>query len=230
MPTLQTVGAFFIIMLGKIANFFFGPRNAQKHALVVFSPTQSFKGEANIVSALFKEGLTVYHLRRPRWSAQQITTWVKSIPEDLRERVVLHQHPELVARLGVAGFCAESPKSLPPKSLDCGVRMAICQSYDDLLEVRKQCAAVLLGPLFLSGHRDLTVPARTPEELVATVAYFRKYFPNSSLRIFAYGGVNCAKSVRACRDLGCFDGFASMSGIWNDDEPIENFKKLCKQW
>ncbi|MCR5184039.1 MAG: hypothetical protein K6B46_04985 [Opitutales bacterium] len=217
-------------MLGKIAKFLFGPREAQKNAVLVFSPTQAFKGESKIVSALFREGLTFYHLRRPRWNAQQITAWVKSLPESLRERVILHQHPELVARLGLAGFCADSVGDLPSSAVDCGLRMAVCRSYDDICTARRQCAAVLVGPLFLNESRDKTVPARTAEELAATVLYFRKKFPSSPLQIFAYGGVNSSSAVAACRELACFNGFASMSGIWNDGEAIDNFKKLCKQW
>lgn len=198
--------------------------------MVVFSPTTEFKGEAKIVAALFREGLTFYHLRRPRWSQKNLVNWLKNIPEEWRGRIVLHQFPEMAGTLGVAGFCAESPSRLPSKSLDCGLRMAVCRGYEDILEVRKQCDAVLLGPVFLNENRDLTVPARTPEEFAATAAYFRKKFPNSPVKLLAYGGINNAASVRAASAFKCFDGFASMSGVWNEGDPVENFRKLCKNW
>jgi thiamine-phosphate pyrophosphorylase len=71
--------------------------------LVVISPEHDDPRESAVLGALFAAGLERYHVRKPHWPVTRLETWLRALPEDRRSRLVLHQHHELVATLGLGG-------------------------------------------------------------------------------------------------------------------------------
>ena len=211
-------------MFEKVVGFLSG-KKTRTDCSVVLSPTGNVKGEAKIVCELFKNGLGLYHLRKPRWTREKFAEWLKQIPKEFRARIVVHQFPELVEKFGLGGFHLGIGVSVPGNFTE--TLSAQCASYADIEQVAPACRYVLLGPIFPSGNRDLTVPARTPAEFAAALSYWRK--KGGRAKVFAFGGVN-AGNIKTCKKLG-FDGFATVSAIWDsEDGPVKAFKALRKKW
>jgi thiamine-phosphate pyrophosphorylase len=71
--------------------------------LVVISPEDRDGREIDVLGALLAAGLERYHVRKPRWSASELASWLGRLPDGWRPRIVLHQHHELVERFGLGG-------------------------------------------------------------------------------------------------------------------------------
>lgn len=211
-------------VLKAVSELFFPSRETAP--VVVLSPAGNLKNEADAVRALFERGLSEYHLRRPRWNADKVAAWLRAIPAEFRSRVVLHQCPELVKKFGLLGFHVSAdaafPADLPREKIS-----VQCREYADLEKLGGACRRVMLGPVFPRADRDLTVPARTPAEYGAIVAYARRR--GFSAPIFAFGGV-AADNVRLCRKLG-FDGVAAVGSVWESgSDPVSAFRALRRKW
>lgn len=71
--------------------------------LVVISPERFEPREVTVLEGLFAAGLERYHVRKPAVSASELHAWTLALPASWRPRLVLHQHHELVAQLGLGG-------------------------------------------------------------------------------------------------------------------------------
>lgn len=214
-------------VLDRVVGLFAGKKRSAK-MIVVLSPTGTVKDEQKIVCELFRAGLQVYHLRKPRWSQEKITEWVNSLPHEYRSRIVLHQFPKLVSRLELGGFHL-SP-DMPEPGDEAGELSAQCASYSDIVRIGGDCRYVMLGPIFRpagTDSRPSLPPARTPQEYAAIVKYWHQN--GGDAKVFAFGRIH-AGNVHLCKKLG-FDGIAVVSAIWNaKTDPVKAFKALCKKW
>lgn len=71
--------------------------------VVVVSPERIEPRETAVLDGLFAAGLPRYHVRKPGASAAELEAWLDSLPAAWRPQLVLHQHHELVGRLGLGG-------------------------------------------------------------------------------------------------------------------------------
>jgi len=69
--------------------------------LIVISNPDFIKAEANIVNALFEEGLRFFHLRKPDASLNDIDQLLKQINPSFYERIALHQHHLTAGSYGI---------------------------------------------------------------------------------------------------------------------------------
>ncbi|MDJ1486203.1 thiamine phosphate synthase [Cytophagaceae bacterium YF14B1] len=69
--------------------------------LIVLSSPEAIEKEAQIVNALFEEGLSVFHCRKPQWSADQVVELIQGIALPYRSQITIHQHHELAKELGL---------------------------------------------------------------------------------------------------------------------------------
>lgn len=194
----------------------------------VFSPLDEAPNEEKIIPQLFDAGLTTFFLRRPRWQLPRYKAWLEALPADIRSRVVIPQFPQLVKKLGLAGFLASSiSKPVSPNSA--GEIFAQCGSYQTLCDAASFGAKnFLIGPVFHGANYDITIPHRTIGEFSAIVNYWRKHGGNASAKMLALGGIN-KKNVYACRQAG-FDGFAVGGSVWFAPDPVAAFKELVEKW
>ncbi len=207
----------------KVASLF-SRRSNVSAGIVVFSPTEGLRDEAKLVTELFKNGLSEYHVRKPHWRRGRFVQFIKAVPEQFRGRLVLHQHPELVKTHGLRGFhlLAQGASGVPT---DYEGHLSVqCGHYFDVEKFGKRSGSVFLGPVFPRKVRDGTT--RTLEEFSAIISYCRKR--GFGEKFFAFGGIT-AKNVNQCKRLG-FDGCALVSAIWESSDPVEAFKEIKKAW
>src|ERR1019366_6317677 len=146
-------------------------------------------------------GLERYHVRKPSWTGRELEAWLLGLPASWRPLLVLHQHGELVAELGLGGWHdRDQGGGCPPGALS--------RSCHDILSLRRHMAGgyrqILFGPVFAS----LTKPGHAPgadfpwQELRALLGAQRP----GPCRVLAVDGIT-AERLGRCRDLG-FDGAA----------------------
>lgn len=208
-----------------------GDAGAHSARFVVMSPLNERAGERKIILRLLDAGLSEYHLRRPQWSMQRCREWLEALPAEARSRIVLHQHPRLVRKHGLAGFHfdASEKRAFPPAGgvAGAGEISAQCGDFQSMLEVGKYCRRIVLGPVFPPEKYDVTVPRRTLGEYAATAAYWRAHVGGGA-QVLAFGGIN-ASNVRECRKAG-FDGVVVVGAVWNAPDPVAAFKTLMRKW
>lgn len=210
-------------VLEKVACLFSAKK--MSGTFIVLSPTKSLRNEAKIVCSLFEQGLEWYHLRKPRWTAERVQSWIKSIPKAYRSRIVLHQFPELVEKFSLGGFHVQAGTDFP----ECvpATKISVqCREYADLEKLGNRYS-VLLGPIFPRDDRDLTTPTRTWQEFAAILAYWRKHGGNN--KIYAFGGIS-EQNIKICKKAG-FDGIAVVGAVWESARtPTEAFRQLSQKW
>lgn len=70
--------------------------------MIVISPPQQMPGEQKWIHALFKEGLSLLHVRKPGMDRELMQQWLEGIDPAFRDRLVLHQHHDLARELGIS--------------------------------------------------------------------------------------------------------------------------------
>ena len=71
--------------------------------LIVISSSRTVESETEIVTEFFESGLQTYHLRKQRYSRLKTKKFIKSIPEQFHNRIVLHYHHTLAAKFKLRG-------------------------------------------------------------------------------------------------------------------------------
>lgn len=193
--------------------------------IVVISPEGDDPGEPAAVSGLFAAGLERYHVRKPRWEAPRIAAWLESFPPEQRRRMILHQHHELAAPLGLGG-CHWRDDGITPRLSAGRTSFSSCAVHclEGLSEVLGRFGAALLSPVFPSlskpgyGPGQGLAPERIRERLATRTEAERRTL------VYALGGVTEANAP-ACGRMG-FDGVAVMGTVWGSEDPVRAFLRI----
>ncbi|MBQ8445460.1 MAG: thiamine phosphate synthase [Opitutales bacterium] len=194
--------------------------------IAVMSPMKERNDDHGILFKLFENGLSVYHLRRPHWSASRCCSWIERVPVKWRSRIVVHQYPYLVRKYNLGGFHQSADGALPGVSGISGKISAQCEDFSDIQKIGNRCRRVMLGPVFPPEKYDVTVPRRTLGEYAAIAAYWRKQ--GGQAEVFAFGGVS-SDNIRLCREAG-FDGVVVVGAVWDTSDPVKAYKQLVRKW
>ncbi len=203
--------------------------------LVVLSPAVAAPREPAVLAALFAAGLERYHVRKPGWTFAELAMWLRALPWAWRPRLVLHQHHELVAELGLGGrhWRDENGSAgvAPAQTLNVGETPAVpgftSRSCHDLAAVRAalgQYDSVFFGPVFSSISKPGHGPRDDLDANELTMVLSRRTCARRRTTILALGGITPENAPR-CRALG-FDGVAVLGAIWQAADPVRAFAEL----
>ena len=78
--------------------------------IVLISPETDIPNEIEILTKLFQEGLGYYHLRKPQKDNVAYRTYLNSIESCYHNRIVLHQHHELINEYNLKGIHFQEQK------------------------------------------------------------------------------------------------------------------------
>jgi len=178
-----------------------------------------------VLEDLFAAGLERYHVRKPNWSRDQLQAWLRVLPVAWRPHVVLHQHHELVALLGLGGRHWRDDATAPPAPTAEGkLTSRSCHELATLREAFGHYDVVLFAPVFPS----LSKPGHGPrdnlsfDELSSLLA--NRTAAERGTHVLALGGITAVTAPRALA-LG-FDGVAALGSIWQADDPVRAFAEL----
>ncbi len=165
--------------------------------------------DANKIRHLLDAGFDRVHIRKPEWTAEQVSSLLDEIGPDYHEKITLHQTPELISERGYrVGFQLNSRHGLAPAGSV--VVSKSCHSVEEATDASgdPRIAYQTLSPIYDSISKEGYVSAFNPEDLSDLP-------PNT----IALGGVT-PKHFENLRSLG-FAGAAMLGYVWKclENEP-----------
>jgi thiamine-phosphate pyrophosphorylase len=186
--------------------------------------------EINTIHSLFENGLELLHIRKPDFSAAEMRSFLSEIKSDLRGHLVLHSHHHLASVFGINRIhFSESERkktvTLFGKSAfetykTKGFHLsASVHSIEDFNALNNTFEYAFLSPIF---------PSISKEDYSSKIDFFEaiKERTNHATKLIAVGGIE-SKNAEQALENG-FDNVALLGTIWNQNNPIENFKSCQK--
>jgi thiamine-phosphate pyrophosphorylase len=193
--------------------------------LVVLSPPTAVPREVAVLPALFTAGLEHYHVRKPGWSLADTTAWLRTLPVEWHGRIMLHQHHELVAPLGLAGCHWRDDASAPVHPpTGAGRSSRSCHELAGLRTALGRYDSAFFGPIFPSISKPGYGPPANFDARELTALLSGRTAAERRTTVFALGGVTPDNAAR-CVGLG-FDGVAVLGAIWQATDPVRSFGQL----
>lgn len=201
--------------------------------IIVMSDTKDIDNEHQIINEMFDNGLEIFHIRKPKYSTQDLRTYIEKIDKKFRNRVVIHHHHELSVPLKLKGihlterhrrknffrswFLMQWIKFRRPDI----IVSASYHSPNSLLKNNPGYSYIFLSPIFDSiskiGYKN------TFNEDSLEVALRKTKF-----NVIALGGVDYSK-LEKVKQFG-FRGFALVGSVWHAADPVAEFKRVNDKW
>lgn len=186
--------------------------------LIVVSAETIFEGETAIVNQLFENGLNRFHLRKPGLSFNEQKDWLTEIKSEYLNRIVLHDHYELMHHFPVKGIHVNARSGDTLKGLS-----KSCHSLEELTSLQ-DFEYVFLSPIFDSISKQGYTAQFEMDKLNTELN------KEHSFEVIALGGID-ANNIDTCRSIG-FDGVAVLGAVWKSGNPLEAFltiKEKCQK-
>ncbi|MCS6991693.1 MAG: thiamine phosphate synthase [Chitinophagales bacterium] len=205
-------------------------------SLIVISSPDGLEQEAELVNEMFRNGLQLFHLRKPRFSTRRLASYLQQIHPAYHNKVVIHTHHELCLRFPLRGVHLNHRHKKrgalkqwlllkylqfrkPKLTVSTGLH-----SLSDLDWNQKKFSYVFLSPVFESvskvGYKS------TFNEVT-----LREHLPRLPYDVIALGGIT-EENILKTYDMG-FAGAAVLGRIWKSDDPVGTFKMIrekCQQF
>ena len=180
--------------------------------IIIISNATALKNEATHINELFKQGMQLFHLRKPDYTLEQMEELLKNIESQYYPNIVLHQHHELAEKYNLKRihFPEHKRKSTSEAELLNWKKkgFTLSTSIHDL-EEHKSLSEVFdyafYGPVFESISKPDYKPKSN--EIPKLKQEERK------VKIIAIGGVDADK-IMQLQEAG-FDGAALLGAVWN---------------
>jgi thiamine-phosphate pyrophosphorylase len=195
--------------------------------VLISSPGRN-KGEPEMVTAMFEAGLDCFHLKKPKYSNEQIIEYLNRIPIEFHPKIFLHSNYRLAIKFKVAGIHLNKKSNKPNWYRKLRVYyvkfrrkdIKVSASYSKLSNLHFDPPIydhAFLSPIFESISEGNYQPAFQERGLMEALS-------RSKNPIVALGGVEMDK-IEKVIDLG-FDGLALLGVVWNDSHPLLAFKEI----
>jgi thiamine-phosphate pyrophosphorylase len=71
--------------------------------IVLITSSKNDEQEPELITKLFEAGLSTLHLRKPGFSTKQLIKYLEGIPRSFHNRIIIHQHHNLVFKFDLKG-------------------------------------------------------------------------------------------------------------------------------
>ncbi|MGA9637658.1 thiamine phosphate synthase [Flavobacterium sp.] len=190
--------------------------------MIVISNPTAIANEINTIHALFEQGLALFHVRKPDFSATEMKAFVLAIGLEHSPKLVLHSHHQLAAALGInrLHFTTKDRATNPVRVLNPNwVISTSTHSIQEFNNINNCFEYAFLSPVYPSISKTNYQPDTNLFEVV-------KNRSNFQTKLIGLGGMEAQNIAEAI--VNGFDDVALLGTIWNSETPIENFK-LCQQ-
>ncbi|MFT3826638.1 MAG: thiamine phosphate synthase [Chitinophagaceae bacterium] len=176
--------------------------------LYIITAPQWIANEAVYIASLLEAGEDTIHIRKPGSDREQVSMLIRQIPAQWHNRLVIHQHYELLQEYGLKGVHGNIE----------GAKSRSLHHWQELKTVPAGTDYVFISPVFDSiskaGYR-------------ANETLLQKPAAQWVFRLIALGGINAANIGRLINDG--WDGAAVLGWIWNEPErSLAQYKELQK--
>lgn len=190
--------------------------------LIVISKPNFFKGEAQLINALFRQGMQRFHLRKEDADRRAYEKLMSQIEPTYLDRIALHQFHELAADFGIQRLHFKEAQRLASLHLNLQEQNSYTLSTSihtpNISTELQRFKYTFLGPVFQSLSKE-KYPGILPNSFQLKTSV--------DLKVIALGGISVSK-INQIEKMN-FDGLAVLGAIWNvPEQAIENFKQLQK--
>ncbi|MCG9791568.1 thiamine phosphate synthase [Flavobacterium algicola] len=193
--------------------------------MIVISNPVAVENEIRIIHDLLEQGLELFHIRKPAFSAKEMTDYVTAIGLEYSSQLVLHSHHHLAAALGInrIHLTEKARAEMNTKELNTFIETKVHLSTSvhsissfNALELHFEYA--FLSPVYPSI-------SKTNYKSNTDLFQATKSRTNYQTKLIGLGGMEAENILKALTNG--FDDVALLGSIWITDQPIKNFK-LCK--
>lgn len=197
--------------------------------LILLTCPEFFVEEDKILTSLFEEGLDILHFRKPNSEPVFCERLLSLLPEQYRNRIVVHDHFYLRDEFGLMGIHLSKRHPEAPASYS-GPVTRTCYDLESARREKPLSEYILLRNIFDSISDPENKASFTPDELRQAA---RQGIIDR--KVIAEGGVTLA-GIEQVREWG-FGGVAIRGDLWNRfdihsgqdyKELIAHFRKLRK--
>lgn len=200
--------------------------------LIVITPSKDVPDETSLVTKMFESGLKTLHLRKPKYSTNQMAEYIKEIPTHFHNRIVIHSHHKLALKFNLKGIhLSRNHLSTKWKYWFTRTRLKLrfgqtskSRSYSRLQQVyvkeKQHFDYYLLGTVYSNITAELYSGFYEDGVIAAN--------KNSGKNLVARGGTSPATILKSLK-FG-FEGIAFNSYLWNADHPYENFLLVLSEF
>jgi len=192
--------------------------------LVVITSEKGSVSEKSDILKMFDTGLKCLHVRKPGFSEEHMENWLTQFKSKELAKMVVHEHYSLAEKFRLHGIhFTEKAKTKYAQNLMKYTDLyrskgfSVSASFHDPAEVDDipNFDYVFLSPVFNS---------------ISKKGYEGKGFMVNKLRskVLALGGIT-SENIKAVRSMG-YCGVAVLGSIWQNVDPVENFKKIQKAY
>ena len=190
--------------------------------LIVITAENIFEKEAEIINLLFENGLGVLHLRKPDSSSDNLKNLISEIDIQYHNRIVLHDHFELVDNFDLKGVHLNRRNSVIPAKTGLSISRS-CHSLEEVKEYRDKSSYVFLSPVFNSISKEGYASNFSEETLLKA-----KEDGIINDKIFALGGVS-PQNIGIIRKYS-FGGAVILGYLWGNVEDTGDYISLLKRF
>lgn len=195
-----------------------------KIMLLIVSSSKSINNESSAINSLFAEGLSLFHLRKPEASLEDLRFILEGVKHEFISNIVLHQEHQLADEFGIKRIHFKENERLKltdddyqRMKKDAFVYSTSVHSFDDYLKLNHVFEYAFYGPVFES----ISKVGYKPKEELKTFSV-----KNSKVRLIGIGGVTASNFNQVLKKE--FDGVAFCGTIWESENLIETFKEILK--
>ncbi|SNR68359.1 thiamine phosphate synthase [Flavobacterium sp. ov086] len=192
--------------------------------MIVITNPSSIANEISIIASLFEEGLSLLHIRKPDFSEVEMARFLHQIKMEFRTNLVLHSHHQLAEDFGInrIHFSEKARKNSheSPARFSKPCRYSTStHSIEDFNSLSTEFDYAFLSPVFTSISKEGYHPTENLFEAL-------KSRTNNNTKVVALGGINSENIQKTLEND--FDDIALLGSIWNNENPIKQFK-LCQK-
>ncbi len=200
--------------------------------LRVITHPEYVQDEAEKINALLKEGLSAIHIRKPKWTYDQIMGLLEEVHEYYHDKVIFHQMHEMGKDFGLGGVHLKSTERDQKgeeqlaewisewKERGCKVSTAI-HNMEEFEKYHDHFNLLTVSPVFES----LTKPGYRSE-----IDWLSLLKGKDLSKVMAIGGIS-SDTIPIIAPMK-FNSCGAMGAIWLEGDPIENYqhlKDICEQ-
>ncbi len=188
--------------------------------LTIISHPQYFTGERSLLTELFEQGMSLFHLRKPESSIEELRTFIAAIPCQYHSRIVIHSHYSLASEFALKGIhCTSKGRESFYEWQHLPIQKSIStHGFCEAAAVDETFAYAFISPIFDSISKPGYSQAFMHDALQQFLTRPRK------TKFIALGGIT-NHNIQICKQLG-FDGVAVLGSLWNASDVVTQYNHL----
>ena len=192
-------------------------------SIILISPPSKKVGEIEMLSKFFDAGLMRYHLRKPDWTEDDLSDYLRQIPEEHLSKVVIHRKSNLLNEFPLAGYHYTSIESIKNAK---GTQSRSLHKLSELKNLKDSLDYAFFGPVYSS----ISKKGYSPQISLSDIFDFFNSEKLNKLekvpKIYALGGIR-KKKFKPLSDIG-FYGVALLGSVWGSRDPLRSFNESLK--